>query len=52
MVHKNLTSALASTFKRPDQKLSDFVAEMRALTDADKADLKAEYIKAGDTFAE
>ena len=49
-VYKSLTEALAKTYKREEQKLSDFVAEMRALTDKDRADFRSWFEAQGDSF--
>lgn len=43
----SLTMRLAQTFRREGEALSAFNAEAKALTDKDKADLTAEYERAG-----
>lgn len=43
----SLVRALMHAFKRPDETTANFAAQIKALTDADKAWYKAELIKAG-----
>lgn len=42
-----LTTRLAEVFRRPGDKISDFMAEVKSLTDKDRADFRDWFIAAG-----
>lgn len=42
-----LTTRLAEVFRRPIDKIVDFMAEVKALTDKDRADFRRWFTEAG-----